>query len=77
MKNLIRRAARKERLQSRLFVLLCVMVVLVPALLVCAGISLTMLIAPLIFMPLSVILLLPVLLFGKTAKQGGNGYEQA
>lgn len=53
------------------------MVVLVPALLVFAGISLTMLIAPLIFMPLSVILLLPVLLFGKTAKQGGNGYEQA
>ena len=53
------------------------MVVLVPALLVFAGISLTMLIALLIFMPLSVILLLPVLLFGKTAKQGGNGYEQA
>lgn len=30
--------ARKERLQSRLFVLLCAMVVFVPALLVFAGI---------------------------------------
>lgn len=70
------REARKERLQSQLFVLLCAMIVLVPALLVFAGVSLTMLIAPLIFMSLSVILLLPILLFGKTANQGGNGYEQ-
>lgn len=70
-------AARKERLQSRVFVLLCAMVVLLPALLVFAGVSLTLLIAPLTFMSLSVILLLPVLLSGKVANQGGIRYEQA
>ena len=70
------RAARKERLQSRAFVLLCIMVAVIPALLVFAGISLTVLIAPLVFMSLSVILLLPVLLSGKAADQGGMVYEQ-
>lgn len=68
------RAARKERLEARLFVLLCAMVVLIPALLVFAGVSLTVLIAPLAFLSLSVILLLPVLLSGKN--QGEMGYEQ-
>ena len=67
----------QERLQSRLFVLLCAMVVFVLALLVFAGISLTMLLAPLGFMSLSVLLLLPVLLSGRTEKQGGIMYEQA
>ena len=70
-------AARKERLQTRLFALLCVMVALIPALLVFAGVSLTLLIAPLVFMSLSMILLLPVLLSGKTTNQGGTVYEQA
>lgn len=69
--------ARKERLQSRLFVLLCAMVMLIPALLVFAGVSLTILIAPLAFMALSVLLLLPVLLSGKAGNQGGIVYEQA
>ena len=69
--------ARKERLQSRLFVLLCAMVVMIPALLVFAGVSLTILIAPLAFMALSVLLLLPVLLSGKAGNQGGIVYEQA
>lgn len=68
--------ARKERLQSRLFILLCAMVVLIPALLVFAGVSLTILIAPLAFMALSVLLLLPVLLSGKAGNQGGIAYEQ-
>ena len=68
--------ARKERLQSRLFVLLCAMVVLIPALLVFAGVSLTALIAPLAFMALSVLLLLPVLLSGKAGNKGGGIYEQ-
>ena len=68
--------ARKERLQSRLFVLLCAMVVLIPALLVFAGVSLTVLIAPLAFMALSVLLLLPVLLSGKAENKGGGVYEQ-
>ena len=71
------KAARKERLQSRAFALLCIMVAVIPALLVFAGISLTVLIAPLVFMSLSVILLLPVLLSGKAADQGGMVYEQA
>lgn len=68
--------ARKEWLQSRLFVLLCAMVVLIPALLVFAGVSLTVLIAPLAFMALSVLLLLPVLLSGKAGNKGGGIYEQ-
>ena len=70
------KAARKERLQSRAFALLCIMVAVIPALLVFAGISLTVLIAPLVFMSLSVILLLPVLLSGKAEDQGGMVYEQ-
>ena len=70
------KAARKDRLQSRAFALLCIMVAVIPALLVFAGISLTVLIAPLVFMSLSVILLLPVLLSGKAADQGGMVYEQ-
>ena len=71
------RAARKERLQSRVFVLMCAAAVLIPALLVFFGVSLTVLIAPLVFMSLSVILLLPVLLSGKASNHGGIGYEQA
>lgn len=71
------RAARRERLEARLFVLLCAMVALIPALLVLVGVSLTVLIAPLAFMSLSVILLLPVLLSGRTANQGELNYEQA
>ncbi len=71
------KAARKERLLSRLFVLMCAAVVLIPSLLVFAGVTLTMLIAPIAFMSLSVILLLPVLLSGKTSDQGGTNYEQA
>lgn len=70
-------AARKERLKTRVFVLLCAMVVLVPTLLVLAGVSLTIFIAPLVFMSLSVILLLPVLLSGKVTNQGETVYEQA
>ena len=70
------RLARKERLQSRVFVLLCAMVVLLPALLVLVGVSLTVLIAPLAFMALSVLLLLPVLLSGRGADRGGILYEQ-
>ena len=64
---------RKERLKLRVFVF----VALVPAMLVFLGIALTMLVAPLIFMALSIVLLLPVLLSGKNAAQGGNVYEQA
>lgn len=71
------KAARKERLQTRIFVILCAMAALIPALLVFCGVSLTVLIAPLVFMSLSVLLLLPVLLSGRTTDQGGNIHEQA
>ncbi len=69
-------AVRRERLQSRVFILLCAMVVLIPALLVLVGISFAILIAPMAFMALSVLLLLPVLLSGKAENQGENIYEQ-
>ncbi len=71
------RTARKERLQTRLFVILCTMVVLIPTMLVFIGISLTVLIAPIAFMALCVALLLPVLLYSKAENQGGTYYEQA
>ena len=71
------KAARKERLLSGLFILLCAMVILIPAMLIFLGVSLTILIAPLCFMSISVLLLLPVLISGKTANQGGIVYEQA
>lgn len=70
-------AARKERNWSAVFVLLCAMAVLIPTLLVFAGVSLAVLIVPPVFMSMSVILLLPILLSGRTQNQGGNGYEQA
>lgn len=71
------RAARRERMQARMFALLCIAVLLIPALLVLAGVSLTLLIAPLAFMSLSAILLLPVLLSDRTANRGGAAYERA
>lgn len=71
------KAARREKLQSRIFVLLCAMVILIPTLMVFVGASLTVIIVPILFMSLSVVLLLPVLLSGKPANQGGIVYEQA
>lgn len=71
------RAARKERLKARLFTLLCITVLLIPPVLVFAGVSLTLLILPPVFMSVSIILLLPVLLSGKPADEGGHLYEQA
>lgn len=70
-------AARKERQQARIFILLCAAVLVIPALLVFVGVSLTVLIAPIGFMALSALLLLPTLLSGKTKNQGGTVYEQA
>ncbi len=67
------KAARKERIQSRLFVILCALAVIIPTLLVFIGVSLTLLIIPVLFMCLCILILLPVLLNG----QGGKSYEQA
>lgn len=69
--------ARKERLKSTVFAVLCITVLLVPALLVFFGVSLTLLIAPPVFMSLCIIMLLPVLLSGKVSNQGGSYYEKA
>ena len=71
------RAARKERLRTRVFMLLCAAVVLIPSLLVLVGASLTVLIVPVVFMSLSVVLLLPTLLSGRAAEQGDTVYDRA
>lgn len=65
----------KERIQSRIFLLICILVAVVPALLVLVGVSLTMLIVPVLLMSLSVVLLLPVLLQGQKSEEGGTLYE--
>lgn len=64
--------AKKEKLQTRLFLLLCLLVVIVPIALVIFGISLSVFIIPIIFMCLSVVMLLPILL----GQQGGKNYEK-
>ena len=70
-------AARREKLQARLFAVLCVLTATIPALLVLAGVSLTVLLVPVLFMSLGVVLLLPVLLSGRAGEEGGERYEQA
>lgn len=64
--------AKKEKLQTRLFLLLCMLVVIVPVALVIFGVSLTVFIVPILFMCLSVVMLLPILL----GQQGGKNYEK-
>ncbi len=61
-------------IKSRLFLLMCAAVVLIPALLVLLGVSLTVLILPIAFMSLGVILLLPTLLSGRAAEGGETVY---
>lgn len=71
------KAIRREKIQSRLFVILCVIIIVVPALLIFLGVSLTVLIAPILFMSLCVVMLLPIMLNGEISQRGGNSYEQA
>ena len=73
----MRRAAnRAERAVAITYIYsLCIAAVIIPALLVFIGVSLTVLIAPLIFMALSVLFLLPVLLSGKAENKGEIVYE--
>ena len=71
------KAIRREKIQSRLFVILCVIIIVVPALLIFLGVPLTVLIAPILFMSLCVVMLLPIMLNGEIAQRGGNSYEQA
>lgn len=70
------RARRRARLEARGFALLCALVVIVPVLLTLVGVSLTLLIAPIGFMSLCVVVLLPALLGGRGGETGGNRYEQ-
>lgn len=71
------KAIRREKIQSRLFIILCAIIIVVPALLIFFGFSLTVLIAPILFMSLCVIMLLPIMLNGQIAQRGGKNYEQA
>ncbi len=66
---------RKEKAENILFAVLCAAVVLVPALLVFLGVSITLLIVIPAFMSVSVILLLPVLLSEQNKTKGGKIYE--
>lgn len=70
------KAARAERLKTRLFVILCAAVAIIPATFVFFGISVATLIVPVAFMSLSAIMLLPVLTSKTGSVQGGNRYEQ-
>jgi len=69
--------ARREKRQSRLFLLLCALAVLLPAALVLAGMSLLVLLVPVAFMSLSILLLLPVLFSKDADGKEGTMYEQA
>ena len=71
------KAARKEKLHTRLFIIVCILVAVIPALLVFAGISVTLIVVPILFMSVSVVMLMPVLISGHTGEQGGENYEQA
>ena len=69
------RAARAERVRSRIFVLLCALAVLIPCALVFFGVSLTAMIALPLFMSVGVIFLLPVLISGKNFGKEAASYE--
>ncbi len=71
------KAIRKEKLQSRLFVILCVIIIFVPAQLVFFGVSLAVLTAPILFAGLCVVMLLPIMLNGEFTQGGETEYEQA
>lgn len=68
-------AARRSQLQQRLFVMLCLMAVILPTMLVLIGVSLTMFIAPLVFMSICTVALLPVLLRNETTEERGILHE--
>ncbi len=68
------RTARRERKGAVLFTILCAMTVLIPTLLVLSGVSAAALIAPIVFMSICVILLLPILLSGRGSDVGGGAY---
>ena len=72
---------RQERLWNRLFLVICLLVVTVPAILVFGGVSLTVLLLPAVLLSLALLLLLPVILNThggteeKTERKGVRIYE--
>lgn len=56
------KAQRKKKTENRLFLLVCLMVLIMPVLMLLGGVSLTVFIAPVIFMSFGTVLLLPILL---------------
>ena len=69
------KTARRERCKSVVFVIMCIAAVLIPVLWVIFGWPFALLIVPIVFMSLCAVLLLPILLSGKTEDQGGIIYE--
>ncbi len=65
------KSERKDRILTRLFVLLCVAMIIVPVIFVIFGISLAIFVAPILFMCICVIVLLPAII----NVNGGRKYE--
>lgn len=65
------KAQRKDKILTRLFVLLCIAMIIIPVLFVVFGISLAIFIAPVLFMCVCVVVLLPVII----NVNGGRKYE--
>lgn len=64
--------ARKEKMQSKLFVLICIAAIIIPTLFVFWGIRLTVLLIPVVFTGAAFLILSPILM----NQQGGITYEQ-
>lgn len=65
------KAQRKDKIQTRLFALMCVFAVIIPVVFVIFGISLAIFVAPILFMSICVIVLLPAII----NVNGGRKYE--
>ncbi len=66
------RQARRERIRTRIFVLLCALAIVIPTAFAFFGVSLTVLVIPAAFMSAAVLALSPILL----KQQGGHTCEQ-
>lgn len=68
--------ARREKRNTGVFVLLCIMAILVPTLFVIFGLSLTTLLVPVIFTAVAFLILSPILINQTQQEQGGRICEQ-
>lgn len=64
--------AKAEKLQSRIFMIMCILAVILPAVFVFFGISLSFIIVPIIFITAAFVILSPIII----SQQGGRSYEQ-